>query len=235
MNLSEEQQKALVVYLVACAALAYFVQTKLVAPEVKRVRSMKVSVDDLKARHTAYTVAKGELEQLEEEAQLVEADLNATLKIFPVPKSREGARRIRVYDTFSLSEQISRAARGLALTPKESLNPKELIFRSALVQPQDLSALGDSFQDPGNKATLEPEESSISNFLSVGQPVFNYEVSGDYGSFIQFLDELRKQENFFDITKLDLSQKGVGGTIVEAKIVISSLDISEGMFDPFGQ
>ncbi len=233
--MDEKQQKALAVYLAVAVGIGWFGYTNFVVPQKNRAKSIEKDLKEMEERRASFQNAQAAMDEEEKKAEAVKAQLEGLLARFPAPKEFKGEQKqIRVYDTFLLSEQVSGAAHGLLLKPKDMLDTQSFFYQSAKIQEEDLSALGDTMQDPNNKAQLEAEKTKIFNYLKVDVPRFRYEVSGEFKPFLEFLASLEKQKTFFDISAIDLMQRGFPGSRIQANLVLSCLDMSDGLINPGG-
>ncbi|MBI4866245.1 MAG: hypothetical protein HY816_04770 [Candidatus Wallbacteria bacterium] len=232
--MDENQKKALAVYMAVVIGLGWFGHVGMAGPEkTKRMRLAK-DVAELKEKKEAYERAKKKLEEDAAGQKAIEAELKALLGRFVIPKGRQGERNAKYYDTFSISEQISAAAAGLTLNPRDPLDPERFLYQSKLVQEEDLAARANDITDPNDKPTLPEGKNKVWNYLGVDQVRFKYSAAGDFGAFLGFLDRLADQSYFLDLTMLDVWQKGASGSTVNATLIVSVLDASDGLVNPSG-
>ncbi len=230
--MEEAEKKALVVYLAVCAIVGWLGHTNLAVPHQKRRIALQREVKDLAKRQAAFKEAKTKFDLESQNLEAIRQDLRKLLDQFPAPRERRGIKEEKIYDEFAISEQISSAARGLVLAPKQGKAHREFEFQSRVLEEENMNTLGDDFQNPRDKAAVPPELALLGNVLSVSEPRFSYTVSGNYGDFLKFLVTLGQQKLFLDVTEVDLYQKGASGTRISARVTVSTLDLSDGLAEP---
>ena len=229
--MDDKQKQALVVYLLVTLALGYFAHTQLVTPAKRMRDNLEREVKDLQSRQQAFQALKQKSDEDSRKAAEVKDATDAIMARFPVPKGKAADTGKKNYDEFSISEQISSSAHGMTLTPRDRLEPDHFLFQCSKVEEEDMQQKATAVTDPANGAQFA-DKAKIFNFLAIDNLRYKYSVSGDYRAVVTFMDSLAKQQVFLNISGLDISQKGNGQNQVQAVLIISALDLSDGLVNP---